>query len=78
MCAETAEGATLIRITRWTPDYDNEVRRLASRGMSAAAIARRIGVPETTVRCMMSINGRFHTRVLPITSGSSAKRRSDR
>ncbi|WP_321818871.1 MULTISPECIES: TniQ family protein [unclassified Burkholderia] len=78
MCAETAEGATLMRVTRWTPDYDNEVRRLARRGMTAAAIARRIGVPYNTVRSMMSINGRFHTRVLPITSGSSAKRRSDR
>lgn len=76
MCAETADGVTLLRIIRWAADYDREVRRLRRLGWNTTAISRLTGVPPSTVSSMQSTNGRFLARVLPITPRKAAKHRS--
>jgi hypothetical protein len=54
LCAETVEGGKLLRVTRWGPYYQNEVRRLRAIGIKAPSIARRLGMPVRTVFNMLS------------------------
>ncbi|HDR9762166.1 TPA: TniQ family protein [Burkholderia cepacia] len=47
---QTAEGFALVRVSRWGPDYHKEMLRLDALGIKSGGIARRLSMPEKTVK----------------------------